>query len=103
MHMYLYALNAGIFYYVLGNLPPRYRSILHVIQLLCVVQTQIMQKYTINQILMPFMSDLKKLESVSHFICNKQFLCVLCIGIWRAIYSKWGKSQFTWYSCTWLW
>ena len=73
MYLYSYALNAGIFYYVLGNLPPEYRSILHVIQLLCVVQTQIMQKYTINEILKPFMSDLKKLESVRHFICNKPF------------------------------
>ena len=65
MHDFMCIECIGMFYYTLANIPPRYRSSLHVIQLLCVVQTQILQKYTINEILLPFMSDLEKLESVS--------------------------------------
>ena len=69
---------AGIFYFMLGNISPKYRSNLHTIQLLCVVRTSLLQKYGINQILEPFMSDIKELESVSAQIhMHKGFICYI--------------------------
>lgn len=65
----------GIFYYMLGNIDPRYRSNLHVIQLLCVVPTPLLKKYGINEILEPFMTDIKDLESVSAHVIHK--LCFI--------------------------
>ena len=63
----------SIFYYMLGNIDPRYRSNLHVIQLLCVVPTPLLKKYGINEILEPFMTDIKDLESVSACVIHKYF------------------------------
>ena len=36
----------------------------HAIQLLAVVRTSLIEKYGINEILKPFMDDIKKLENV---------------------------------------
>lgn len=66
----------GIFYYMLGNIDPKYRSNLHVIQLLCVVTTPLLKKYGINQILEPLMTDIKELESVSAQMIHKLICCI---------------------------
>ena len=67
----------GIFYCMLGNIDPKYRSNLHVIQLLCVVTTPLLKKYGINQILEPLMTDIKELESVSAHVIHKLILFML--------------------------
>lgn len=68
--IHIVCIPAGIFYYMLGNIHPKYRSNLHVIQLLCVVTTPLLHKYGINQILEPLMSDIKELESVSYIFIS---------------------------------
>lgn len=55
----------GLFYFTLGNLEPRLRSSTDSIQLVAVVKTEYFEKYSPNEILRPFVDDLKKLESVS--------------------------------------
>jgi hypothetical protein len=52
----------GIFYYVLGNLSPKLRSSLKVIQLTTIVRHSILQDYGIDKILEPFMESVMKLE-----------------------------------------
>ena len=55
-----------LFYFTLGNLEPRLRSTVQAIQLVAVVRTKCFENgCTTNDILKPFMDDLKKLESVS--------------------------------------
>jgi len=55
----------GIFYYMLLNIDPKYRSSLHSIQLAAVCCTNLIEKYSISEILEPFMMSIKSLESVS--------------------------------------
>ena len=59
---------------MLGNIDPKYRSGLHTIQLLSVVETQILQKYSIHEILESFMFDIKQLESASKSNRDKYML-----------------------------
>ena len=68
----------GLFYFTLGNIHPKYRSSLHTIQLLCAVESRVMEKYSINQVLEPFMQDIKQLETVSVFqyIVCKHRVCL---------------------------
>ena len=80
MHYPISLCTLGLFYIMLGNIDPKYRSGLHTIQLLSVVETQILQKYSIHKILESFMSDIKQLESVStsymyeHIILNQSYV-----------------------------
>ena len=69
--------HIGLFYFMLGNINPKYRSNLHVIQLVAAVETPILQKHhgSIHKILEPFMSDIKALETVSIHACI--FVCTL--------------------------
>ena len=55
---------AGLFYYMLGNIDPKYRSRAECIQLLTVVRTELINKYGINEILEPFMKTIQHLEKV---------------------------------------
>ena len=67
MHPFHYlGFIVGIFYFMLGNIDPKFRSTLHTIQLVAVVRTQLMEQYPVGEILEPFMDDVKKLESVSN-------------------------------------
>ena len=54
----------GAFYFTLGNLLPRNRSLLHSIQLVALVKSSIIQLYGIDVILEPFMESIRKLEEV---------------------------------------
>ena len=47
------------FTFMLGNIDPKYQSNLHVIQLVSVVETKLLQKHSIYKILEPFMLDIK--------------------------------------------
>lgn len=50
-----------MFYFTLGNLSPKYRSYLPNIQLVAIAKTSVISAYGINQILKPFVDDIKKL------------------------------------------
>ena len=54
----------AMFYYLLGNIRPRYRSQLKAIQLVAVVNTSIIDSNGIDAILAPLVDDIKKLEKV---------------------------------------
>lgn len=53
-----------MFYYMLGNIDPKFRSTLRSIQLLTIANTIYIEKYGIDAILEPFMEDILKLEEV---------------------------------------
>ncbi len=55
----------GLFYFMLGNIDPKFRSSLHSIQLVAVVRTELMETYPVGEILTPFMTDIRQLESVN--------------------------------------
>lgn len=54
----------GVFYYVLGNIHPKLRSSLKVIQLITIVRHSILQEYGEDKILEPFMESVMKFEKV---------------------------------------
>ena len=58
-------LLCSVFYYVLGNLSPKYRSTLKAIQLLTIMKHSLLQQYGIHKVLEAFMKDIRMLESVS--------------------------------------
>ena len=55
---------SGAFYYVLGNVSPRYRSQLKGIQLVCMAPVSALKKQGIDAIMKPIVEDIKKLEKV---------------------------------------
>ena len=57
--------TVGLFYFMLGNIDPKLRSNLQSIQLVTVLRTQLMETYTVSDVLGPFMTDIRQLESVS--------------------------------------
>ena len=54
----------GIIYLTLGNIPPKFRSTLNAIQLLCVATFPVIKEYGIDTLLEPIMNDLACLEQV---------------------------------------
>ena len=54
----------GLFYYVLGNIQPKYRSALKVIQLIAAVTYPLLKEYGYEHVLEPFIEDVKKLRQV---------------------------------------
>ena len=56
----------GMFYYQLLNLPPQYRSSLQSIHLVAIAKHTVIQEYDSDEILKPFIEDLKKLEQVDN-------------------------------------
>ena len=61
---YAHFYTVAMFYYMLGNIHPKYRSSLHTIQLVSVCNTALLDQYSINDILDPFMTSINQLESV---------------------------------------
>jgi len=53
-----------MFYYTLGNIHPQLRSTLRCIQLLSVVNVTLIDKYGMNEVLQPFVEELKDFEKV---------------------------------------
>ena len=64
-HIYIVLLLTALFYYTLGNIPPKYRSSLGAIQLFAVLRTTTLEKYGCNQVLEQFMDHVHLLESVN--------------------------------------
>ena len=58
----------GVFYYILGNVRPQFRSSLKSIQLVSILKASYIQKYGINSVLQPFMNDVKLLEKVHVYL-----------------------------------
>lgn len=54
----------GLFYYVLGNIQPKYRSTLKTIQLIAAVTCPLLKEYGYKRVLQPFIQDMKKLRQV---------------------------------------
>lgn len=73
LHVALYTfigwnnLNIGCFYYLLGNIEPRLRSVLRCIQLIACVTMPNLQKYGFEMVLKPFIEDANTLSKVSLF------------------------------------
>ena len=65
MHICMYILTSitgcRCFYFLLGNLHPKYRSKLKSIQLVALCKHRYIKKYSLNAILTPLIEDLKKL------------------------------------------
>ena len=55
----------AMFYYLLGNVRPKFRSQLKVIQLVAVVNSSVIENNGIDAILKPVVEDIKKLEKAS--------------------------------------
>ena len=55
---------SGIFYFTLGNLPPKYRSKLSSIYLVAIAKQKYVTKYGMDAILQLFVQDMKKLVSL---------------------------------------
>lgn len=51
----------GAFYFTLGNISPKYRSQLSAIQLVALVKSSFVSTYGMDEILKPFVNDVKKL------------------------------------------
>ncbi len=49
---------------MLGNLHRAFRSRLEAVNLVCLFKSDLLEKYSINNILRPFIEDLKKLQEV---------------------------------------
>ena len=73
IHIFSYN-TVAMFYYMLGNIHPKYRSSLHTIQLATVCNTGFLDQYSINEILKPFMRSIDQLESVCATVCCKIIL-----------------------------
>ena len=55
--------DLGLFYFILGNLLPMFRSKLRRINLAAIAKCEQIKKYGINAVLKPIMEDIKKLVS----------------------------------------
>lgn len=51
----------GIFYFTVGNKPPKAKSQLKSIYLLCVLKHKYLCKYGMDEVIKPFIEDMKKL------------------------------------------
>ena len=57
-------LHVGLFYYVLGNIRPKYRSMLKAIQLIALVTNPLLNEYGFEKVLSQFITDVNKLTEV---------------------------------------
>ena len=61
----VYVYNVSAVYFSLGNIDPALRSRLDCINLVALFQADLLERYSIDAVLEPFISDLKKLSAVS--------------------------------------
>ena len=64
--------SAGLFYYFLGNIPPKMRSSLRCTQLIACVTVPNLNKYGFEPVLAPIIQDVNKLKQVCSIIL---YLC----------------------------
>ena len=87
MHMHRFP---GLFYYILGNLSPSYRSNLKCIQLVAIAELSVIVKYGSNKILEAFMADIKELEEVGTSHKNMKGCIYLCIFLASWLLGQWS-------------
>ena len=92
----------GLFYFVLGNLSPMYRSHLSSIQLVIVVENKFIKKYEMNAVLEPFVTDVGKLVSaICVYFCARITVNVKNTAGRRIHFpSTWMPPETLWYSCS---
>ena len=66
IHTCIRFIHAGVFYFLLGNISPKFWSRLSCIQLVAVVKNKLIKKYKMNAVLEPMVADILKLVSSSH-------------------------------------
>lgn len=71
----------GMFYFLLGNLHPKYRSKLKAIQLLALCKTSYLKKYSLTPLLKHIVDDLKELVRSSTLLAIYKFL-------WSSLYKQ---------------
>ena len=52
---------AGLFYFMLGNIHPKYWSCFQMIQLAAIYKNETISKYSLGAVLQPLIDDIKKL------------------------------------------
>ncbi len=52
-----------MFYFTLGNLPPRTRSKLNCIYLVSILKQKVLSKYGMHEVMRPFLADVRELVS----------------------------------------
>lgn len=82
-------LPTALFYYVLGNVSPMYRSTMKSIQLLAITKSTVLQSYGADRVLENFMEDIGELEVSLHIIstadvCYVYFCCRFCL-LWTNV------------------
>ena len=68
-----YTTRAGLFYYFLGNINPKLRSVLRCTQLIACVTTKNLEKYGFDMVLKPFIQDTNKLSEVG----SRSYTCCI--------------------------
>lgn len=68
----------GAVYFTLANIDPALRSKLESINLVALFKSGLLADYSLNDVLKPFIDDLKKLNTVSYFIALV-ILLSLCV------------------------
>ena len=61
------SLCIGLFYYFLGNIHPKLRSVHRCTQLIACVTTPILEKYGFEMVLKPFIQDANRLSEVGKY------------------------------------
>lgn len=68
VHVFTVQCFTGLFYFLLGNGHPKYRSKLKAVQLVAICKHHYIKQYSLDAILHPFLQDLKKLVCCFLFI-----------------------------------
>jgi hypothetical protein len=55
---------SGVFYYVLGNIRPIFRSSIRNIQLIAIAKTNDIKDYCVDNLLLPFIQEVNRLAEV---------------------------------------
>ena len=90
-----------MFYYLFGNISPRYRSRLKMIQLVYVINAEVMKEHGVDTILKPLISDIQKLEKVSNLFMIKHVQTWLeyteenKLSFWKRIRREYFPMQCT--------
>ena len=76
MYIHIIYVHVGFFYFTVGNVSPKYRSLLKAINLVALIKRKWIKQYSMNAILEPIVNDIKKLVSLRYLIVCKYSFCV---------------------------
>ena len=65
-----FTVSAAVFYFMLGNVKPKFRSKLNNIQLVALSYHKHIKKYSLDDVVAPILRDLKKLVSTCTLVCT---------------------------------